>query len=236
METRQFKFRDQIASFENYWDVYLKHKPRDCILYSADGTKFRVHKEMLGQTDFLRKILSSTNEHCCGTIEVLCPCSKEELSSLVNFLYDGEIHCEEESESLKIIENLQNIFGFQRNLVLTYYQNEAFFTSDNNNEAITVTEEVLENISNDSDPEDIVIIPPRSNDVSDNLVAIDQDKEDEGDEKVSEKKKTPKKMYRKKEKGSSMKKQHPKQFICNDCGASFIAKNHLKRHILINTS
>ena len=97
---------------------------------------------MFGQTDFLREILSSTKEHCSGLIEVLCPCSKDELSSLVNFLYDGEIHCEEESEFLKIIENLQNIFGFQRNLVQRYYPNEPFFTSDNNIEVITVTEEV----------------------------------------------------------------------------------------------
>ena len=92
---------------------------------------------------------------------------------MVNFLYDGEIHGKEESESLKIIENLQNIFGFQRHLVLNYYLKEAFFTSDNNIEAITVTEEILENIPDISNPQDIVIIP----DVSDNLVAIDQDKE-----------------------------------------------------------
>ena len=173
MKTLQFKFSDQSASFESYFEVYLKNKSTDCILYSEDGSKFKVHKEMFGQTNFLREILSSTKEHCCGTIEVLCPCSKEELSSLVNFLYDGEIHCEEESESLKIIENLQNIFGFQRNLVLNYYPKEAFFTSDNNIEAITVTEEILENIPDNSNPQDIVIIP----DVSDNLVAIDQDKE-----------------------------------------------------------
>ena len=92
---------------------------------------------------------------------------------MVNFLCDVEIQCKEESESLKIIENLQNIFGFQRNLVLNYYLKEAFFTSDNNIEAITVTEEILENIPDISNPQDIVIIP----DVSDNLVAIDQDKE-----------------------------------------------------------
>ena len=92
---------------------------------------------------------------------------------MVNFLCDVEIQCKEESESLKIIENLQNIFGFQRNLVLNYYPKEAFFTSDNNIKAITVTEEILENIPDISNPQDIVIIP----DVSDNLVAIDQDKE-----------------------------------------------------------
>ena len=156
METIQFKFSDQIASFENYLDFYLKNKSRDCILFSEDGSKYKVHKELFGQTDFLREILSSTKDHCCGTIEVICPCSKEELSHLVNFLYDGEIHCEK--ESLKIIENLQKIFGFQRNLDLIY-PNEALFTSDNIIEAITAREEVFENILDNSDVQEIVIIP-----------------------------------------------------------------------------
>ena len=134
MKMSQFTFKDQIASFENYMETYLKNKSTDCILYSNDGGKFKVHKELFGQTQFLRKILSSTKDHCCGTIEVIFPCSKEELSHLVNFLYDGEIHCKEESETLKIIENLQKIFGFQRNLGLIY-PNGALFTSNNNIEA-----------------------------------------------------------------------------------------------------
>ena len=79
MKTHQFKFSDQTASFETYLDFYLKNKSTDCILYSNDGSKFKVHKELLGQTDFLREILSSPKEHCCGTIEVLIPCSKVEL-------------------------------------------------------------------------------------------------------------------------------------------------------------
>ena len=102
MKMSQFTFKDQIASFENYMETYLKNKSTDCILYSNDGGKFKVHKELFGQTQFLRKILSSANERCCGTIEVFCPCSKDELNHLVNFLYDGEIHCEEEFDSLNI--------------------------------------------------------------------------------------------------------------------------------------
>ena len=116
MKMSQFTFPDHIASFENYIDLYLKNKSRDCILYSEDGSKFKVHKELFGQTNFLRKILSSGNERCCETIEVFCPCSKDELNHLVNFLYDGEIHCEEEFDSLKILENLNKVFGFSKNL------------------------------------------------------------------------------------------------------------------------
>ena len=233
MKTFQFKFGDQISSFENYLDFYLKHKSTDCILYSEDGSKFKVHKELFGQTDFLREILSSTKEHCCGTIEVFCPCSKEELSHLVNFLYDGEIHCEGESDSLNIIKNLQKIFGFPRNLDLNY-PNESFSTSVNNIEAMTTTEEFYENILDDPNAEQIVIIPIRSRDVTDKLVSSDQVKGDnilDNDrKKVSDKKKKSKKISQKKDKGSSM-KIYPQKFNCNDCGASFIGKNPLKRHI-----
>ena len=68
------------------------------------------------------------------------------------------------------------------------------FNQDKNIETITVTEEVSENILDNTDPEDIVIIPPRSKNVSVDLVAIDQGKEDKGDGEVSEKKKAPKKI------------------------------------------
>ena len=139
MKTFQFKISDQIASFESYMDLYLKNKSTDCIIYSEDGSKFKVHREMFGQTDFLREILSSTKEHCCGSIEVFCPCSKEELSHLVNFLYDGEIHCEIESDSLKIIENLQKIFGFPRNLDMTGVDNIETIPDDlNTSRAVNV--------------------------------------------------------------------------------------------------
>ena len=91
MKTCQFKFSDQTASFETYLDFYLKKKSTDCILYSNDGSKFRVHKELFGQTDFLREILSSTKEYCCGTIEVLCPCSKVELKVQLNSEWINEV-------------------------------------------------------------------------------------------------------------------------------------------------
>ena len=148
MENIQFKFIDQIASIENYLDFYLKNKSRDCILFSEDGSKFKVHKELFGQTNFLREILSSNKNQCCGTVEIICPCSKDELSSLVNFLYDGEIHCKEESDSLKIIENLEKIFGFPRNLDLNY-PNETFSTIANNIETMAIIEEAFEDIVDD---------------------------------------------------------------------------------------
>ena len=75
-----------------------------------------IHKELFSQTDFLREILSSAN--CCRKMEILCPCSKEELAHLVNFLYDGEIQCHSQNDSIKIQEDLSKIFGFPENLSL----------------------------------------------------------------------------------------------------------------------
>ena len=143
----QFTFTDHIASFENYIDLYLKNKSRDCILYSKDGSKFKVHKELFGQTQFLRKILSSANERCCGTIEVFCPCTKDELNHLVNFLYDGEIHCEEEFDSLKILENLNKIFGFSKKLAIKMPNDP--IAKVNVTQPIAITEEAFENMSSE---------------------------------------------------------------------------------------
>ena len=194
--------------------------------------KLRVHKELFGQTDFLREILSSSKEHCCGTIEVLCPCSRVELKHLVNFLSDGEINCENETDLLKVIENLQKIFGFPENLDLSY-QNETFFDSVNNIEAMTITGEVFEDILDDPNAEKVVIIPLRSKDVRGKHVANYQGKEDNvldnGEKEVSEKKKKSKKNTLKKAKVSSM-KRYPKLF-CNDCGGSFLFKSQLQSHL-----
>ena len=96
-------------SIEDYLDSYLKKKPADCVLYSEDGSEFKIHKEMLGQTEFLRQILRSAEEQCCTMIEIFCPCKTEDLKHLVQFLYDGEIHCENENDSHLIFDNLNKI-------------------------------------------------------------------------------------------------------------------------------
>ena len=67
---------DHISAIENNMDFYLKMKPRDCILYSNDGGKFKIHKEVLGQTKFMRDILKSVKENCSSTLEIIRPCGK----------------------------------------------------------------------------------------------------------------------------------------------------------------
>ena len=109
--SKKFKF-DHLSAILDYKETYFKNKPEDCILYAEDGTDFKIHKELLGQTEFLRKVLSTANNHCCSRIEIICPCTKEELEKLVHFLYHGEIQCENVFESFKSQEDLSKIFGF----------------------------------------------------------------------------------------------------------------------------
>ena len=47
------------SNLENYLVTYLTDKSRDCILYSEDGSRFSIHKEVFSQTSFLREILYS---------------------------------------------------------------------------------------------------------------------------------------------------------------------------------
>ena len=54
------KNETQNSILEDYLDTYLTEKSRDCILYSEDGSKFSVHKEVFSQTSFLREILYSS--------------------------------------------------------------------------------------------------------------------------------------------------------------------------------
>ena len=95
---------------QEYSELYLKNKLFDCILYSEDGAEFKTHKELFGQTKFMRELLKSTN--CCNTIEIICPCSKEDLSQIIDFVNKGKILCDNETEFAKILENLGKIFGY----------------------------------------------------------------------------------------------------------------------------
>ena len=84
----------QNVTIKNYLDSYLKNKPPDCFLYSEDGTEFKIHKEVFGQTKFMRELLKCSS--CCGTIEIICPCSIEELRLVIDFVIHGKIQCENE--------------------------------------------------------------------------------------------------------------------------------------------
>ena len=93
-----------------YMISYLKKKVPDCILYSEDGAQFKTHKELLGQTQFTRELLASSN--CCGKIEIIFTCSKDELQQLINFVNNGKLFCLNETEFSSTIENLKKFLGF----------------------------------------------------------------------------------------------------------------------------
>ena len=108
--------KEHISNIDNYFKTYFEHNTPNCKIHSNDGFMFEIHKEVLSQTNFLREILTSAKEQCCLEIEIFCPCSKDDLHHLIHFLYYGEINCAEESESLKILENLYKILGFSKYL------------------------------------------------------------------------------------------------------------------------
>ena len=120
----------------NDLNLYLKKKPSNCLLYSEDGSKFEIHKELFGQTKFVREILNSAKDHCCSTLEIICPCTKEELAKLVYFLYNGEIHCEDIFDSIKVQENLSNIFGYPQLLNIEKDHSDLFFKVEENSNVV----------------------------------------------------------------------------------------------------
>ena len=113
--TLKQKVSTQIITFSK---AYFKTKPADCILYSKDNTEFKIHRELLGQTEFMREILKTVKDHCFSKIEILCPCTKEELTKIIHFLYFGEIQCDDVFDLINISEDLNKIFGFPESLNL----------------------------------------------------------------------------------------------------------------------
>ena len=95
-------------SIKDYMESYLKNKPPDCFLYSEDGTQFKTHKELFGQTKFMREILKSAN--CCGAVEIIFPCSREELGEIIDFVNNGKIEYDEKTKE-KPWDILRNLTG-----------------------------------------------------------------------------------------------------------------------------
>ena len=126
-----FNFQDTIrfsmmVKFENYnlffqhdtfMESFLKNKETDCVLYSIEGTKFNIHKEIIFQSKLLRNISLNLHDWCYQNIEIFCPCKEDELESVLNFLYNGTTDFDNERDVLKVLENLRTLFGFPEKLV-----------------------------------------------------------------------------------------------------------------------
>ena len=117
-EMANFLNRNFALTFGSNIKKHLRAKPPDCCLFSESGSEFKIHRELLGQTAFLRKILNSAKDCCVVPIEIFCPCSDKELGIIVEFLYTGKIICDDVDVLLKSIDNLKEIFGFPNELPL----------------------------------------------------------------------------------------------------------------------
>ena len=98
----------------NGMESYFKERPPDCSLFSQDNFGIPVHKEVLYQTPFLRRMIQSFNmDSCCSKIEMLCPSlSREDLRAVVQFLYGGKVSCFDQEVKSKLSDILTELFGF----------------------------------------------------------------------------------------------------------------------------
>ena len=103
--------KDPLAIVNNM-SLYLQKVPPDCLIFSSDGFELSIHKEMLYQTKFMRRMLKSSNiEH--NKIEILCPnVTKLELEIIIEFLYNGKIYCVDQTVANQIFDYLIELFGF----------------------------------------------------------------------------------------------------------------------------
>ena len=83
----------------------------------------------------MQNISSSAHE---GLLEIFCPCSSEEIESILNFLYNGTIVWDRISYATEILDNLIKVFGFPENLLCL----EEYSLSQNT-EHVQVKEELV---------------------------------------------------------------------------------------------
>ena len=111
------KYQYHNLMLENFLDEWVTKKRPDVVLHSNDGHNFKVHKEIFGQTQFMRNILMSAKSiHCqCGRIQISLPCSKRMVEHLVEFLYMGVIRLDvyNEAKLCEIFDNLHKILGYE---------------------------------------------------------------------------------------------------------------------------
>ena len=102
---------------------YFKNTSPECSLFSQDNHEIPIHKELLYQTELMRKMIKNVGFD--SKIELICPSlSKEELETIVYFLYEGKILCAEQSAISQVSQNLTELFGFP------FIQGEIFDTKE----------------------------------------------------------------------------------------------------------
>ena len=121
------KSQSQIFQSHDFVESFLKSEEPDCTLYSEEGMKYNIHKEIFYQTQFMRNVFESSNTICCKEKEIFCPCSENELESIVDFLYDGQIPDQTVNDIANIQDNLIKIFSFPERLLSVEDRGKYFF-------------------------------------------------------------------------------------------------------------
>ena len=247
-EMTSFLNRNFALTFGSNIKKLWRAKPPDCCLFSESGTQFKIHRELLGQTAFLRKIANSAKDCCNVPIEIFCPCSDKELSIIVEFLYTGKIICDDVEVLSKSIDNLKEIFGFPNELPLWPEENNDFIIKEEPcDQAENINDDQGENgiDTRSQEPKDDLPVEHlncsngktnpeviSTNDLLDDVTNPEQESiaqavvddiensaQIDGDE--NSEKPQPKKSLR----------SSSKEFKCQECTASFYAKENLNQHI-----
>merc|ERR1712212_979631 len=93
-----------------HWALYLKEKNPDLCLYSNDGYKFQIHRDVFYQTKVMFDMLNALSSNQ-GVYELLIPVlNKKNWDFFVHFLYTGIIHPTDREKITFGI--LVKIFGF----------------------------------------------------------------------------------------------------------------------------
>ena len=107
-----FKRKTQIFDHFDCIEEFLQKREPDCFLYSNDGMKFDIHKEIFYHSEWMRNIFIDAKDTCCREMEIFCPCSADELDIITKFLYSGTNSFNNEIEVSNITNILTKIFGF----------------------------------------------------------------------------------------------------------------------------
>ena len=108
----------------DFIDSFLQNREPDCFLYSNDGMKFDIHKEIFYHSEWMRNIFIDAKDTCCREMEIFCPCSADELDIITKFLYSGTNSFNNETEisdiqifSLKYLDFPSDQFYFDNESV-----------------------------------------------------------------------------------------------------------------------
>ena len=252
--------RNNIPTFDHheFIESFLQNRKTDCILYSREGTKYDVHKEILFPTILMKNILSTdSNIGCCQNLEIFCPCPAKELESMLKLLYGGSIFYNSEQNVSDIVKNLTKLFGFAEGLFSedTYLElkEEKFETkppmeSEENFDIIQDPFNSIPNVNDSNNSEGCIppesFLPLNKSIITDtnyhiedskDMISVDRSIKMEHISSVHEKKNIQRCTicYRMFHNQSNLSRHRSKthKYQCNTCDAKFIKDTHLRNHI-----